>query len=71
MGTPRDDVNVNVVDQARRIVLDMVREVDILIEEEGREGGTDTERYKRLSKKRASLKYIDGLILDDLRSIFN
>lgn len=65
-----NNVNVNTVEHARYIALELLEETSALIEQEEKENGVETERYKRLKKKQESVKFIEELLLNELRAIF-
>lgn len=70
MEANHNEVRVDDIDQARRIILNLERETSILLKDEESSNGVKTKRYDRLSSKLRAIKYTEGLILKELRAVF-
>lgn len=64
------DVDVDKVEHARRITLNLLKETNALLEDEKAVNGAETKRYSRLSDKLEAIKYLEDLVLKELRAIF-
>lgn len=64
------DVDVDKVEHARRITLSLLNETNALLEDEKMVNGAETKRYSRLNEKLEAIKYLEDLVLKELRAIF-
>lgn len=68
MGVAYKDVEVDKIENARLVIFNLLKETEALLNDEEKQNGVETERHQRLDKKRKALKYVENLVLDELRT---
>lgn len=63
------DPGVEEAEYSRRLILDDLRDMEILLDNERKDNGTETARYSRLDDKIQAMKYSESLILKELRTM--
>lgn len=68
MGESYKDLEVDKIESARLVILSLVNETEALLSDEEKQNGIETERHKRLNNKLQALRYVEDLVLDELRT---
>lgn len=65
------DMEVTDIEYARYIILNLLKNTGVLIEVEKKENGVKTMTYKRLCKEFQAIKYVESLLIEQLRNLLD